>query len=70
MSLQNIQWLVANAMSVSLLDGKFDAVVCQQGFQFIPDKLVALREMRRLLVPGGRLALPELAPFEGHSWLN
>jgi ubiquinone/menaquinone biosynthesis C-methylase UbiE len=53
----NIEWLVENAMSMSLLDASFDAVVCQQGFQFMPDKPLALREMQRVLVPGGRLAL-------------
>jgi len=30
--------------------------LCQQGVQFFPDKLVALKEMRRVLVDGGRLA--------------
>lgn len=44
-------------MSMSLPDATFDAVVCQQGFQFFPDKPLALREMRRVLVSGGRLAL-------------
>jgi ubiquinone/menaquinone biosynthesis C-methylase UbiE len=56
-SQSNIEWLVENAMSMSLLDTSFDAVVCQQGFQFFPDKVAALHEMRRVLVPGGRLAL-------------
>jgi len=32
-------------------------VVSQQGLQFFPDKATALAEMRRVLVPGGRLAL-------------
>jgi SAM-dependent methyltransferase len=32
-------------------------VLCQQGFQFFPDKPLALREMRRVLADGGRLAL-------------
>jgi ubiquinone/menaquinone biosynthesis C-methylase UbiE len=53
----NIEWVVGNAMSMSLLNEVFDALVCQQGLQFIPDKPAALREMRRVLVPGGRLAL-------------
>ena len=53
----NIEWLEENAMSMSLLDSAFDAVVCQQALQFIPDKPAALREMRRVLVPNGRLAL-------------
>jgi SAM-dependent methyltransferase len=52
-----IEWLEGNAMSIPLPDAAFDAVVCQQGFQFFPDKLVALHEMRRVLVPGGRLVL-------------
>ena len=32
-------------------------VLCQQGLQFFPDKAAALREMRRVLSHGGRLAL-------------
>jgi SAM-dependent methyltransferase len=52
-----IEWLEGNAMSMPLPDATFDAVVCQQGLQFIPDKLAALREMRRVLVPSGRLAM-------------
>ena len=44
-------------MRMPLPDAAFDAVVCQQGFQFFPDKLAALYEMRRVLVPGGRLVL-------------
>ena len=30
---------------------------CQRGLQFFPDRRTALREMHRVLVPGGRLAL-------------
>ena len=32
-------------------------VLCQQGLQFFPDRAAAAREMRRVLAPGGRLAL-------------
>jgi SAM-dependent methyltransferase len=35
----------------------FDMVFCQQGLQFFPDKPGALREMRRVLVSGGKLVL-------------
>jgi ubiquinone/menaquinone biosynthesis C-methylase UbiE len=35
-------------------DGAFDLVLCQLGLQFFPDRLGALREMRRVLAPSGR----------------
>lgn len=52
-----VEWLERSALDLRLPDAGFDAVLCQQGLQFFPDKLVALREMRRVLNHGGRLAL-------------
>jgi len=52
-----IEWLVGSALDLRLEDAGFDAVLCQQGLQFFPDKALALREMRRVLGRGGRLAL-------------
>jgi ubiquinone/menaquinone biosynthesis C-methylase UbiE len=52
-----IEWLTRSALELGLEDGCFDAVLCQQGLQFFPDKVAALVEMRRVLRPGGRLAL-------------
>jgi SAM-dependent methyltransferase len=40
-----------------LPDASFDAVICQQGLQFVPEKAAALSEMHRVLKRGGRLAL-------------
>lgn len=54
---QRIEWLEGSAVEMPLPDGTFDAVVCQQGLQFFPDKPAALSEMRRVLKRGGRLAL-------------
>jgi SAM-dependent methyltransferase len=39
-------------------------VLCQLGLQFFPDRLTALREIRRVLIPGGRLALNVFGPIE------
>ena len=50
-----IDWRPANAMDLPFEDGTFDAVVCQFGWMFFPDKLTALREARRVLKSGGRL---------------
>jgi ubiquinone/menaquinone biosynthesis C-methylase UbiE len=50
----SIEWYEASAESMPLPDEAFDVVLCQMGLQFIPSKLAALREMRRVLRPGGR----------------
>ena len=48
-----VQWQVADAQALPFPDRTFDAVLCQFGLMFVPDKLLALREMRRVLRPGG-----------------
>ena len=53
----SIEWHQASADAMPLADGSFDVVLCQLGLQFMPDKLAALREMRRVTAEGGRLAL-------------
>lgn len=52
-----IEWLERSALDLQLPGASFDVVLCQQGLQFFPDKLLAMREMRRVLVPEGRLAI-------------
>ena len=53
----NVAWLKAEALAVPLAEGAFDVVFCQQGLQFLADRLQALREMRRVLRSGGRLGI-------------
>lgn len=53
-----LTWHIGNVTTMPFLaDNTFDWVVCQQGFQFFQDKPAALREMYRVLKPGGRLAM-------------
>jgi ubiquinone/menaquinone biosynthesis C-methylase UbiE len=52
-----IDWREADAGALPFADASFDLVFCQQGLQFFPDRPAALREMRRVLAPGGRLGL-------------
>jgi len=44
-----VTWRQADAMQLPFADAEFDAVVCQFGFMFVPDKLAAFREVRRVL---------------------
>ena len=48
-----VAWQQADAMRLPFGDGSFDAVVCQFGAMFFPDKAVAFAEARRVLRPGG-----------------
>ncbi|MEO7165458.1 MAG: class I SAM-dependent methyltransferase [Spartobacteria bacterium] len=48
-----VEWSAADAMALPFPDGKFDAVVCQFGVMFFPDKAKAFAEVRRVLRPGG-----------------
>jgi SAM-dependent methyltransferase len=43
----------ADAQALPFLDGAFDAVVCQFGVMFFPDRIGAYREVHRVLKPGG-----------------
>jgi SAM-dependent methyltransferase len=52
---RSIEWLVADALALPFRDGAFDAVVCQFGAMFFPDKVKGFSEARRVLSPGGRL---------------
>ncbi len=48
-----VDWRQADAMQLPFADGTFDAVVCQFGVMFFPEKSRAFSEARRVLRPGG-----------------
>jgi ubiquinone/menaquinone biosynthesis C-methylase UbiE len=50
----NLAWRQADALGLPFDDGAFDAVVCQFGVMFFPDKRAGFREALRVLKPGGR----------------
>jgi SAM-dependent methyltransferase len=52
-----VSWRQADAMELPFDDGEFDAVVCQFGIMFFPDKPRGMREFHRVLSPGGNLLL-------------
>ena len=52
-----VHWLPCDAADLALPDESYDVAVCQQGLQFMPDPVAALREMRRVLVPSGRIVV-------------
>jgi len=52
-----IDWRLGSATELPFDDGSFEVVLCQQGLQFFPDRKAAMKEMARVLTPGGRVSL-------------
>lgn len=59
-----ITWQQGDAAALPFQDRAFTAVVSQFGMMFFPDRPLALREMWRVLSPGGRLAVAVLARLD------
>jgi ubiquinone/menaquinone biosynthesis C-methylase UbiE len=49
-----IEWQQADALNLPFADQSFDAVACQFGVMFFPDRVQGYSEARRVLRPGGR----------------
>ncbi len=60
----SIDWREGDAGALAFLDQEFDLVVCQQGFQFFPDRLQAVSEINRVLKPGGRIGIAVWSSME------
>lgn len=63
-----IRLLQADAMTLPFPDGSFDAAGIAFGIRNIPDRLQALREMRRVIVPGGRSFVLEMNFPRNRFW--
>ncbi len=50
---RGVEWRQADAMQLPFADATFDAVVCQFGVMFLPERSKAFAEARRVLRPGG-----------------
>lgn len=63
-TLPAIDWHLGSASDLPFDDSSFDVVFCQQGLQYFPDRAKGMREMHRVLAPGGRLAANVWGPLE------
>jgi len=59
-----IGWVQGSVVSLPCAEASHDVVLCQLGLQFVPDRPGALAQMRRVLVPGGRLGVSVYGPIE------
>ena len=61
---RDLEYRQADATALPFADGTYDAVVCQFGVMFFPDKALAFREARRVLMPGGTFIFSVWDDFE------
>jgi len=59
---RHVDFLQADMRSTGFADGSFDAVVCVFGIFFVPDREGLVRELWRLVAPGGVLAITTWGP--------
>lgn len=59
-----IDWRHASALALPLSTSAFDFLLCLEGLQFFPDRSAGLREMRRVLRPGGTFVGTVWGPLE------
>jgi demethylmenaquinone methyltransferase/2-methoxy-6-polyprenyl-1,4-benzoquinol methylase len=60
-----IEWVCGDALALPLADASFEAATVGFGVRNLDDLERGLRELRRVLVPGGRLAILEITRPRG-----
>ena len=66
--IENASFERAEAESLGFADGAFDAAVCSLGMMYVVDTVRALQEMRRVVRPGGRVAVAVWGPRNTCGW--
>jgi SAM-dependent methyltransferase len=68
--LTNVEYRVVDAERIELEADSVDGVLCQNGYMLMSDPAAALFETRRVLRPGGRLALAVWGAPERNPWAS
>ena len=69
LGLGNVDYRVINAERIDLDDDSVDGVLCRFGYMLMPDPVAAFVETRRVLRPGGRVALAVWGAMERNPWI-
>ena len=70
LGLRNVSTRVLDLEEIDEPDASYDVVVCREGLMLVVDPARAAREIRRVLRPGGRVALTVWGPRERNPWLG
>ena len=69
LGIDNVDYRVIDAERIELADDSVDGVLCRFGYMLMPDPAAAFAETRRVLRPGGRVALAVWAAIERNPWI-
>ncbi|QOW08869.1 methyltransferase domain-containing protein [Kaistella flava (ex Peng et al. 2021)] len=64
----NVEFKACDVSELPFPDNTFDAVSCRMGFMFFPDMLLAAKEIRRVLKPGGKFATAVWGSSDKNFW--
>ncbi len=70
LDLGNVSTRVLDLEQIDEPDASYDVVVCREVIMLVPDPVRAAREIRRVLRPGGRVALTVWGPRHRNPWLG
>jgi enediyne biosynthesis protein CalE5 len=70
LGLEGVHTRVLDLERIDEPDASFDVVLCREGLMLVPDPAMAAREIRRVLRPGGRVALSVWGPRARNPWLG
>lgn len=65
----DVNWIEGNAEELPFENEYFDAIFCQAGLMFFPEKIIALSEMNRVLCNGGKMVVQVWAENEAYNKL-
>jgi SAM-dependent methyltransferase len=68
--LEDVEFAVEDAASLSLADASVDGIICRFGLMLVPDMERAAAEIARVLRPGGRAVLAVWASSRVNPWIT
>ena len=68
--ISNFETVCCDVSALPFDNDSFNSISCRLGFMFFPDIQIALKEMLRVLKPGGGISISVWSVREKNSWIN